>query len=396
MKTTKLSQLGIVPEEYDIDHCRNVDYTDIHSEMSDCERQFVSGLIRYYEPSNIIELGVSRGGGTVNILNAISDLDSKCVSIDVAETFWGNGNELIACDVDRRRVDPEKWKLITGHDPVDVIEELDTKFDFAIIDTAHKHPIESLNFLTILPFLNDGAIVCLHDVIVFYLTVGQGFANRILAMCVCADKLEPRNAEEYNMTLPNMVAFQVTQETRKHIRGVFDSLAFPWEMFPDRLESFTSYFSRHYSNDLCSLFQNTVKFQRKYYFISLIGGIILSYELGVRLLSWKDLGENIVFYGAGNEMLNLLQASEDYGLSFDSRIWDINAEKIISIKGHKVDAPDFTTRATNNAKLCVTIKDVVVYKQVERQMSDLGYKVFHGIRALVDDVRYELSAANDK
>jgi cellulose biosynthesis protein BcsQ len=44
-----------------------------------------------------------------------------------------------------------KWELIRGKDPSEVMESIGKKFDFAVIDTAHLHPVETLNFLCVLP-----------------------------------------------------------------------------------------------------------------------------------------------------------------------------------------------------------------------------------------------------
>jgi predicted O-methyltransferase YrrM len=75
MKTTKISELPIDPENYDVEHYAKVNYADIvnltdagngafglGSLMIDAERRFINGLIRYYRPRGIIEIGVFKGG----------------------------------------------------------------------------------------------------------------------------------------------------------------------------------------------------------------------------------------------------------------------------------------------------------------------------------------------
>ena len=39
------------------------------------------------------------------------------------------------------------------------------KFDFLFLDTAHYTPGELINIIEVLPFLNEGALVVLHDII---------------------------------------------------------------------------------------------------------------------------------------------------------------------------------------------------------------------------------------
>jgi predicted O-methyltransferase YrrM len=392
VKSIKLSEIGIAPEEFDAENYQKIDYDSIHSEMSDSERRFVHGLIRLFEPSNIIEVGVAHGGGTVNILNAIRDRNSKCVSVDISETCWSDETHPVALDVDIERFgfDCGKWDLFAGKDPVDIVEKLNVKYDFAVIDTAHLHPVESLNFLTILPYLNDGAIVCLHDTINFCTIANRHFANRTLMMCVCADKLEPRNGlgNVYisGLNIANLVAFRVTRDTRRYIRGVFDSLMLPWELHPENTAAIREYVARHYHEELVEIFDKSVAFQKKYRLLSLIGGLAISYAPWKWFSSWNDLGDNIVFYGAGRRMRELLQISDEYGLHFEFPVWDINAGEIGNVEGHKVLFPDYS-RPVKETKLCVMIESDDVFAQIQSQMEPLGYTIFHGIRALADHVR---------
>jgi hypothetical protein len=358
----------------------------------------VHGLIRYYEPQNIIEVGVAHGGGTVNILNAIRDRDSKCVSVDISETCLTDESHPVGFDVNIERFgfDCGKWNLFAGKDPVDVVEKLNVKYDFAVIDTMHLHPVESLNFLTILPYLNDGAVVCLHDTTVFCTSVNHGFANRILMMCVCADKLEPQDESGYMSAngsyIANLVAFRVTRDTRRYIRGVFDSLMLPWELYPANISTVQEYVAKHYHEDLVEIFDKSVAFQKKYRFVSLIGGLAISYVPWKCFSDWNDLGDAIVFYGAGRQMRGLLQLSDEYGLHFEFPVWDIKAGEIGSIEGHKVLFPDYS-KPVKGTKLCVMIESDDVFAQIQSRFEPLGYTVLHGIRALVDSVRDDCACA---
>ena len=44
------------------------------------------------------------------------------------------------------------------------------KFDFVLLDTTHVSPGEIINFIEALPFLNENAIVVIHDLILHFLT----------------------------------------------------------------------------------------------------------------------------------------------------------------------------------------------------------------------------------
>ena len=408
MKNTNISELPMHPEEYQVDHYARVDYNHLHSIMEDSERRFINGLIRWYEPESILEIGVHRGGGTVNILNAISDRDAELVSIDQAEiclatewqpeSWWGVewGTKIMVGDnVARSGVRADKWRLITGREPSEALEELDLRFDFCVIDTDHRHPVESLNFLCVLPFLNDGAIVVLHDTTLYLnFAAEQCFANRILMMTVCADKLEPINSTLSFTGYPNIVAFQVTPATRKYVRNVFDSLMLPWEEVSVNTAGIGAFISRHYSSELASYYDQAVELQKRVKritFLKQLDGHILTHKSEKTWFNeWRCLGSGVIFYGAGGNMRYLLETGQELGWHFDCPIWDINAEQIGEINGCPVSKPDFAIPAQSGERVCVTIDDPQVFTRVQGQLVPLGYRVFHGLRELIRDMRNSL------
>jgi len=387
MKTTNIVGLPIIPEKYEVDHYARVDYTDLHSEMTDSERRFINGLIRWYEPENVLEIGVARGGGTVNILNAISDMDAKLISIDRMETWWGDEFQQVGSDVAKSGISTDKWRLITGVDPSEVLDDLNVRFDFCVIDTTHEHPVESLIFLCVLPFLNDGAIVAVHDTTDYLCFAAERhFANRILMTAVCGEKLEPISV--YPTGYPNTVAFQITRDTRKYVRNVFDSLMLPWEVVTDDVENVGSFIGKHYPAELASYFYQAVELQKRIPFIKQIGGHLLSLKPELTFFDdWSRLGDGVIFYGAGRNMRYLLETGQELGWNFDYPIWDINAERIGEINGYPVNAPDFENPAKPGQRVCITIDDKQVFTHVRGQLIQRGYRVFHGLRELVEDIR---------
>ena len=82
-----------------------------------------------------------------------------------------------------------------------------------------------MDFLAILPYLKDGAIVCLHDVAMqqYFYDAPDAHATGVLFAAVSGEKylsFVPKNlnpTDEY----PNIAAFRVTEETRKNIADVF-------------------------------------------------------------------------------------------------------------------------------------------------------------------------------
>ena len=126
------------------------------------EAYLINGIIRKHKPKNCLEIGVAYGGSSTLILNAIKDLpDSNLVSLDLFLTFKQKEIGYIV-----KQKFPElmnKWKLFTGDMPHIYLENLNMKFDFLFLDTAHVSPGEFFNLIEALPFLNDNAIIVLHD-----------------------------------------------------------------------------------------------------------------------------------------------------------------------------------------------------------------------------------------
>jgi len=160
-----LSELPNLPESIDTEMFNAIPpETYEFMQMSTPEKRFLFGLIRHFKPRNILEIGVDDGGGTGLMLQAIKDMkETTLTSIDFAIRSHRQPDKPIGFVASKENTNNPQWLLIPGKDPSEVIESFGKKFDFAIIDTAHIHPIETLNFLSVLPFLEDGAIVVLHD-----------------------------------------------------------------------------------------------------------------------------------------------------------------------------------------------------------------------------------------
>jgi predicted O-methyltransferase YrrM len=379
MKQIKLSVLPVVPESYDAEHYDNVDYSDIYSLMTPTERRFINGLLRYYQPQHILELGVHNGGGTVNILNAIEDFpEAKLVSVDVRADD--------GCGLEAKKRYPDlvgdKWHLVLGKDVSEVIAGLETKFDFAVIDTSHYHPVEGLNFLSILPFMHDGAIVIIHDIALFLgnETPGTNLAPRYLYSAVVADKLVPQYGTEVHPNRvaepANIAAIQITEDTRKYIENVFDALLQPWELYPgEYIESIRSHLRKYYPSELTAKLDTACELNKIW---------IVSGKRTFDIAHMRKLYESIystptIFYGAGIYMRRFISLCKEYRLPFKGKIWDRNADQIIRICGCDVVTPDFTAVNTSNTKIIIMMENMKVAREIAAQLEQLGYTVFFGI-----------------
>jgi hypothetical protein len=262
------SDRSIAYEDYGGDIFEKIDWSALHSEMSSTERRFVNGLIRYFTPENVLEVGVSLGGGTVNILNSIGDdPQASLVSIDRSSVWWNDKKTPVAADAYKTFPDlpAEKWKLILDKDPSEVLASLGKTFDFAIIDTAHLHPVESLNFLCVLPFLRDGAIVVLHDTSLM-IRVRKCLASRILLSSVAAEKCFPREGDHPGLGgVANIAALRICADTKRYISDAFEALMIPWATFPESdVENVRAFLMQHYDDYCLGVYDTAVSLNRRW------------------------------------------------------------------------------------------------------------------------------------
>jgi hypothetical protein len=197
--------------------------------------------------------------------------ESSLVGIDIMDFFYGDKKTPVGqVALDYFPDLPEsKWNLITGKDPVEIVDDLNIKFDFAIIDTAHVMPAEVLNFLTVLPYLKDGAIVVFHDISIYSSAFTRNaFASKFLEIAVTAPKLYPKeytyNLSGQTFTQVNIFALQITDDTRKYIQSVFSALKLPWVIQHDEKTSalFYDFFSRHYGREAAGIYKTALEYQR--------------------------------------------------------------------------------------------------------------------------------------
>ena len=94
------------------------------------------------------------------ILNAIEDFKNSILfSIDL------NSEKNIGKCVQKYFPNlMKKWILFKGNMATEYIEQIGDNIDMVFIDTAHFEPGEILDFLIVLPFLKENAIVIIHDI----------------------------------------------------------------------------------------------------------------------------------------------------------------------------------------------------------------------------------------
>lgn len=241
------------------------------SEMTDMEKYFLNGIVRYLKPKKILEVGVSAGGSSAIILNAIKDIpESKLISVDYCVSYYKDQTKKTGFVIENNF--PKflnQWELLTGGDIAKFIHKIGSDIDMLLLDTVHSHPWETMNFLTVLPFLSNGAWVVLHD-ISMYLDGEDAFACKYLFDYVTSENKVAPLSEHVPNIFPNIGAFQITPDTHKYIRDVFMSVALPWRDKPDQvnandLAKIQSVITENYSIELVNLFKDAVAAQSIYY-----------------------------------------------------------------------------------------------------------------------------------
>lgn len=233
-------------------------------EMTERESAFLCGLLRQEKPKVILEIGVAAGGTTAIMLQCLKDIDENfsMYSIDIAENcYWDKSkksgflgsmaNEKLKCD---------GWKLLTGHVAPYYKEILRGGIDFVMLDSAHSLPGEVLDFLAIFPYLNDGAMVCLHDI---SLNLGSlrhcnAVAPNLLFNAVVADKyMNFWDEEPFERQYPNIAAFKITSETRNCIGNVFGTLTMNWGYIYDSedMKFYEKIIKENYDENCSKIFQ---------------------------------------------------------------------------------------------------------------------------------------------
>ena len=200
---------------------------------------FINGIIRKFKPKKCLEIGVAKGGSSIIILNAIKDIkNSFLISLDLNTQLYYDDKLKTGDSVFKYFPELiEKWKLYTGEQSHKFLDKLKLKYDFLLLDTAHLAPGEFINIIEVLPFLEDNAIIVLHD-IMFHLPSNHYFttkeikfhpSNIFLMTALYGDKLI---LEYGKKKIDNIGAIQLYSNQKKYYLNYFLLLLTPWEYIP--------------------------------------------------------------------------------------------------------------------------------------------------------------------
>ena len=239
--------------------------------LSQNDVYFINGIIRRHKPKKCLEIGVAKGGSSIVILNALKDIkDSFLISLDL-NSFKGIGENV-------EKYFPElannnKWKLYTGKQPHIFLDKLNLKFDFLFLDTAHISPGELINIIEALPFLEENAIIVMHDLLYHLQSINFKYRPKeikfhpsqiYLLSSLAGYKVIIKNE---NKGLENIGAVFLYSNKEKYYLNYFLLLFSPWEYMPTitQIEELRSFIQKYYKNDLFLLLFNKAVEENKIY-----------------------------------------------------------------------------------------------------------------------------------
>ena len=270
----------------------------LNVEMSEDEIGFIKHLLKKHKPKKIVEVGVSAGGNTVNLLHW-KDKDSELFSIDLATKWYRDDVKLSGWMADEL-ITKDNWIIYRGCDYFDVYEEIGKDIDFIIIDTVHFMPGEFLTFLAALPQLKDGCIVVLHDIHLNILRSSwtERKESDIAAHCtglLFGGVSSNRKWSLKSSNISNIGAFVVDKSTRNNIKDIFHILCSEWRHFPFELNlnEYSQYIYENYSKECYNLFNACLDAQSKYFNVN--RDYIVSQTARVDIFNENNKKNNIKF-----------------------------------------------------------------------------------------------------
>lgn len=188
--------------------------------------------------------------------------DAKMVSIDLNKECYRKKGKLSGYQLEEVKEYLSNYQnhtFLLGTILPNVIEDIGNEIDFVVLDTVHQLPGELLDFLCILPYLKDGAIVVLHDTI---LNLG-GQSENSYATKIVLDVAVGKKYFDYESRTINIGAIQIGADTRKNVANLFSAFSITWTYLPSesQLLAYRRIYEKHYDDECLKLFDIFVEHQ---------------------------------------------------------------------------------------------------------------------------------------
>ena len=359
------------------------------SYISDSDMGFICGLLKDVRPKKILELGVAKGGSTVDLLNCIKELEIDCemYSVDLAERYFVDESLTTGYLADEYKKDKPEFgfhKMILGKNIAQCLDEIGGDIDFVFMDTTHRMPGEVLDFLVIYPYLSSNAVIVLDDLKLHFYQDNSAIACTTLFTTVTAEKFL-NTEDEY----PNVGAFRITEDTGKYLLDVFNALLLPWFYIPCReyLESYDNIFFRYYNREELKIW-SYVKDMAIYYDMVKKNKLNI-YDGTVDQLPFAFENTDLMIYGAGKRASALYKLLSENNVLVSGFVVSDGHKKVNSYMGVPVyEFKDIKNSAKESLIIQAVLAEVVsiklalsgcrylmlaepVWKQIECENSDI-------------------------
>lgn len=277
------------------------------AEMNPFQHAFIAGLIKKYKPQKMVEIGIAAGGTTCFLHECAKRYQycPKIFSVDKFETYYRVPTKKTGYLIDEMSkcigyedINEYQNTLIGNSIPF-VIDQIKKDIDFLILDTTHSLPGELLDFLICLPYLKIGAVVVLHDTICNLLNRNGSFATKLLYDVVKAKKICNFNILEEKFTkLPNIMAFEVTEDTLANVKDILSALTIDWQycLESNEIEEYAKIINTYYGQDYKEFFLGIVSINTRNLLLKQISQYFKDEGLVQR---WKKINAPVLIYGNG-------------------------------------------------------------------------------------------------
>ena len=205
------------------------------------------------------------------ILNAIKDIkNARLFSIDKSNYCYRNKTKKPGYFVKEKFPElMDKWTLYIGKLTSEVIETIGNDIDLAFIDTMHITPGEMRDWLMVLPFLKNEAIVVFHDTFVLY-NSGRYINTKTITsnnQLICYIRGELILPQYGNKTFNrNIGALKLAPGQKNYYTQYFLPLAIQWEYMPSisDIQSMRDFFMKYYGQKYVNIFNEALEKNKIY------------------------------------------------------------------------------------------------------------------------------------
>ena len=163
-----------------------------------------------------------------------------------------------------------KWTLYKGNIAAKFMKNIGNDIDMVFIDSAHFEPGEILDFIMVLPFLSEEAIIVIHDIAnqitstrnnQIWIGKRNEWAPYIIFNSIRGKIYLPSGNK---LLTHNIGAKKLYINQKQYFHDYFRVLGGQWQYFPKEkyIQEMYEYFKKYYDSDCLNIFNEAVNFNR--------------------------------------------------------------------------------------------------------------------------------------